>query len=190
MATGRLPVHGLNTLTSYIRTAWPMQPPPKCVQPFHKGSQIENAHFLLLYGTRTRVTAHFGKPELVVFCPFALKLLPDAVLHLQTRSPRRHLASPGSTLGCRFSRLFGLGRLLFESAPRSHGKLLLRLLASQNLCGLRENVRIAEIRFAVVGRDLQETSLQRSRRDARCWPARTSSRTFRARFQQVTCSAG
>src|SRR6516164_6635221 len=138
-----------------------------------------------LPGTRTRVTTDFGKPELVVFCPFALKLLPDAVLLLQTRSPRRHLASPGSTHGCRFTRLFGLGRFLFESAPRSHGKLLLRLLASPNLGGLRENVRIAEIRFAVVGRDLQETSLQRSRRDARCWPARTSSRTFRARFQQI-----
>ena len=141
-----------------------------------------------LRGTRTRVTGHFGKPELVVFCRFALKLLPDAVL-LQTRSPHRHLASPGSTHGCRFSRLFGLGRFLFECAPRSHGKLLLRLLASQNLRGLRENVRIAERRFAVVGRDLQETSLQGSRRDARCWPARTSSRTFRARFPIIPCGA-
>ena len=141
-------------------------------------------------GTRTLVTTHFGKPELVVFFWFGPKLLCDAVLVTKTRSPRRHLASPGSTHGCRFTRLFGLGRFLFESAPRSHGKLLLRLLASQNLCGLRENVRIAEIRFAVVGRNLQETSLQCSRRDTRCWPARTSSRTFRARFQQVTCSAG
>jgi hypothetical protein len=142
----------------------------------------------LLHGTRTRVTRHFGKPELVVFCLFALKLLPDAVL-LQTRSPHRHLASPGSTHGCRFSRLFGLGRFLFECAPRSHGKLLLRLLASQNLGGLRENVRVAKIRFAVVGGDLQETSLQCSRRDARCWPARTSSRTFRARFPIIPCGA-
>jgi hypothetical protein len=136
-------------------------------------------------GTRTRVTGHFGKPELVVFCPFALKLLLDAVLLLPTPSPGRHLASPRSVLGCRFTRLFGLGRFLFECARRSHGKLLLRLLASQNLCGLRQNVRIAEIRFAVVGRDLQETSLQGPRRDARCWTARTSSRTFRARFHQI-----
>src|SRR6516164_5782572 len=120
-------------------------------------------------GTRTLVTTHFGKPELVVFFWFGPKLLCDAVLVTKTRSPRRHLASPRSA-SLRLSTLpLRLGGLLLRPAARSRGDLLLRLLAIQNLGWLRKNVRIAEIRFTLVGRNLQESSLQRAGGDPGRW---------------------
>ena len=121
----------------------------------------------------------------MVFCCARLKLPSDALLGSQTRSPHRHLASPRPVPVRLSTRLLGLGRLFFQPAACPGWNLLLRLFAGQVFRRLRKNVRTAQVRFALVGRNLQKTSLQCSRGNARRRPSRTSPRAFRARLHQV-----
>lgn len=133
--------------------------------------------------TRTIVTKDFGKPELSVFCCASLKLFSHAGLVLQTPTSRRHLASPRSVPRHLSIGLFCLSRHVFQCTASSGRNLLLWLRASQGFRGLRENVRIAEVCFALVGRNLQETSLERSGRNSRRRAPHTSPGSLRARFE-------
>jgi hypothetical protein len=61
--------------------------------------------------------------------------------------------------------------------------MLLRVRAIADQRGLRENVRIAEIRFSLVGGQLRETQNQGSSRNSRCRSTFCAPAKGRTRFE-------
>jgi hypothetical protein len=86
---------------------------------------------------------------------------------IQAGSPSRHLGPAGPDGGRGRHGLLRVGRY-FRTREGSEARgLLLRLCSLKDLRGLQQNVRVAEVCFAVVGGDVREAPSEPSRRESR-----------------------
>jgi len=130
--------------------------------------------------SRTRVTAFSGSGGYRFFRCSRLKLCLHEFLLTSSPSPARHLGRPGADPGSRRDGLLRLGRHFRSRQGNETWWLLLWLRDVQDLGGLLENVRIAEICFAVVGGYVREAASESSGGEPRCGATLASTGACRA----------
>ena len=106
---------------------------------------------------RTRVTIFSGGEGYRFFVCFRLKLCLHEFFLIQTNSPARHLGLVGTDSSGRRDDLFRMGRYL-RAREGTQAWLLLWLCDVQDHGGLLEDVRAAEICFAVVGGNVRQAA--------------------------------
>lgn len=126
--------------------------------------------------SRTWVTIFSGSRGYRFFVCSRLKLCLHEFLLTSSPSPTRHLGLTGAHPGGCGHGLFRLGRYFRARQGNETWRLLLRLCDVQDLGGLLEDVRIAEICFAVVGGNVREVPSQCSGGDPWCRTAPAETR--------------
>jgi hypothetical protein len=107
--------------------------------------------------SRTRVTIFSGGEGYRFFVCFRLKLCLHEFFLIQTTSPARHVGVAGTDSGGCRDDLFRMGRYL-GAREGMQAWLLLWLCDVQDHSGLLEDVRAAEICFAVVGGNVRQAA--------------------------------
>jgi len=127
--------------------------------------------------TKTPVTFFSGILCYRFFVRFRLKLCLHELLLNPATPPTRHLDfARAPCCECRAGH-FGLGRH-FRAHKHAQGwRVLLRLRDVQNLGGLLEDVRVAEVCVTLVGGNVREAARESSGRIPRCRTAPTATPT-------------